>query len=564
LLNLPAIMLAIIAESALEFASLLCGVQIFSYRFTANTQKAIARTAFLLIAFAFADLVYSFAISDFSLKLVFENSHTLKPLIYKMSGTWGNHEGSMLLFLFLTSAYGQLIINDRKATATMGGVIGLFLGFIIISSNPFTQLAITPPEGMGLNPLLQDIGLAFHPPLLYSGYTGFAVVFALAIAILLRGEITKHDLKILRTVSTISWSFLTIGIAGGSWWAYRELGWGGFWFWDPVENSSLVPWFLATALIHCLIVTEKRGLFKKWVLLLSILTFLSCVAGFFLVRSGLLSSVHAFAVDPLRGYFILGILCLCAFPAFILYGIRSHKFESEGDYEFLSRESAIQFNNLLTVVISATVFLGTIFPFALDIFSEEKIAVGESFYNQTVAPLLLAVVVLSSIVLMAWHKTSLKLNSVMAWAHIGLLVMAIGAYTSYTFGQEKLLQLKVGESTDFAGKNFKLTDVVEGSETNYAFRRGLFSVDDHIVAPESRIYPIERQETTEAALYNTYLSDYYVVIGAKNPQEAYAVRLYFKPLITMLWLGALLMFIAGGIRVLRLLSLRGGKADAAI
>jgi len=559
-------MLPIIAESALEFALLLSVVQIFSYRFAVGIQKAIARTAFFLIAFAFGSLVYSFAISDFSIKLVFDNSHTLKPLIYKLSGTWGNHEGSILMFVLMVAAYALLIVGDRKACAAMGGILSLLIAFVIFTSNPFRQLPITPHEGMGLNPLLQDIGLAFHPPILYAGFTGFAVVFALAIAVLLRGEFTTQDLRKIRLITTASWSFLTVGIAAGSWWAYRELGWGGFWFWDPVENSSLVPWFLATALMHCLVATSSRGIFQKWVLLLSILTYLSCLAGFFLVRSGILSSVHAFAVDPERGKFLLIILCICALPAFILYGLRAAKFEmrdGRGDYDFFSRESGIQLNNLFTVVVSATVFIGTIFPFALDFFSGEKIAVGEVFYNKTVSPILLVMVVLASIVLMCLHKSNLKLRSPMGMAHIGLLVMAIGAFTSTVFGQETLLQMKVEDRVDFAGKNFKVIGVLEGNATNYAYRRGLFMVDGNMVTPETRIYPIEQQETTEAALYNQYLSDYYLVIGEKNAQEAYAVRIYFKPLISCIWLGALLMFVGGALRVAKLLRSPSPRAQPA-
>lgn len=545
-------MLAIIAESALEFALLFCGVQMFAYRLSAATQRKLTNSVFALVSLAFAALVYSFAISDFSLELVFKNSHTLKPLIYKLSGTWANHEGSILLFVLMLAGYSLAVRDDAKASAGMGGIIGLFLAFILFSSNPFTQLPITPQEGMGLNPLLQDVGLAFHPPLLYMGYTGFAAVFAVAVAVMLRGEFGKADVRLLRRIATIAWSFLTVGITLGSWWAYRELGWGGFWFWDPVENSSLVPWFLATALIHSLVATEKRQIFQKWSLMLAIVTFLSCVAGFFLVRSGLLSSVHAFAVDPARGYFILAILCILALPAFIIYGARAAKFESDAEYKFFSRESAIQFNNLFTVVISASVFIGTIFPFVLDIATGDKIAVGAPFYNQTVSPILMIVVVIATAVMLVLQRPKMRLMSPMAIAHIGLFVMAIGIFSAAVFSQEKLLQMKVGEHTEIGGKKATLSKIVEGTESNYVFRRGEFEIDGHIIEPETRIYPIERQDTTESGIHTSWFSDYYIVIGEKSEDEKYAVRVYYKPLINLIWIGCLMMFAAGMLRFVRL------------
>lgn len=599
-------MLNFLAQSALEFALLLSLLQIFAYRLPQNWQKAAVVTNFLLVAFAFVVLVYAFAVSDFSLKLVFENSHTQKPLFYKIAGTWGNHEGSILLFISGLAVFSLALLHDAKASSVMGGVSALFLGFLLFSSNPFAPLPLPASEGLGLNPLLQDVGLAFHPPSLYAGYTGFVAVFALAVSCLLRGEISAASMLAMRKLCTISWALLTAGICLGSWWAYRELGWGGFWFWDPVENSSLVPWFLATALLHSLIAADKRKILQKWVILLAILVFLGCLAGFFLVRSGILSSVHAFAVDPARGYFILAILCICALPSLVLYGIKSEKFASSGQYEIVSRETAILFNNLLTIAISATVFVGTIFPFVLDLLTAEKIAVGYIFYNKIVVPIMLVLLVACAVgALLAWRQDELRrvlknhawhvlfatwltiilavllelavyevvaLLSIllllaiylpcigkveskqypMMVAHTGLALLALGIFSEGVFAQEKMVELQVGEYTKFVGRKLQLGAINEGAAKNYVYRRGDFLLDDKLVQAESRIYPFERSQTFEAGIAMRYLSDYYVVLGEKSAAGAFAVRLYFKPLINLIWIGGFLMFLAGILRFERL------------
>lgn len=350
------------------------------------------RLQFALCLAAFIALMVSFITTDLSVRTVVENSHTLKPLLYKIAGTWGNHEGSMLLWVLVLSFFGMIISLQKKAPLTTLAVQGLqgvgFLAFLILTSNPFARLALPPLDGNDLNPLLQDPALALHPPMLYLGYVGFSVVFSYAVAYLLRADGTPAAwAKSVRPWVLIAWSALTAGISLGSWWAYYELGWGGFWFWDPVENASLMPWLLGTALIHSVVVTQARGAFARWTLLLAILTYSLSLLGTFLVRSGVLTSVHAFAVDPSRGLFILMLLVFYTGGALLLYGLRAPLLKSEAGFAPLSRESALLLNNLFLGTLAATVFIGTLYPLLLAALNAGQISVGPPYFHATVVPL---------------------------------------------------------------------------------------------------------------------------------------------------------------------------------
>ena len=362
-----------------------------------------ARAQFVLLTLSFGALVYAFAVSDFSLALVVANSHSAKPLLFKITGAWGNHEGSMLLWSLILATFGAAVaffgqnLPDGLRARVLGvqGLIGVaFLLFLLFTSNPFLRLDPAPFDGNGLNPILQDPALAFHPPFLYGGYVGFSIAFSFAVAALLEGRVDPAWARWVRPWTLAAWCSLTLGIAMGSWWAYYELGWGGWWFWDPVENASLMPWLLGTALLHSAIVVEKRGALKRWTLLLAIFTFGLSLIGTFLVRSGVLTSVHAFAVDPARGVVILGILTLFVGGALLLYALRAPSLKVEGLFAPVSREGALIVNNLLLTAATATVFVGTLYPLALDALNGAKISVGPPFYNLTFVPIVLPLLLL--------------------------------------------------------------------------------------------------------------------------------------------------------------------------
>lgn len=359
---------------------------------------------FLLIAFSFGVLTWGYVVSDFSVKNVFENSHSLKPMIYKISGVWGNHEGSMMLWVLILTLFSTMValfganLPDRlkaNVLAVQAWITTAFTLFILLTSNPFIRLSPIPAEGQDLNPVLQDIGLAIHPPLLYLGYVGFSVCFSFAIAALIDGRIDAAWARWVRPWTLAAWVFLTAGISMGSYWAYYELGWGGWWFWDPVENASFMPWLAGTALLHSALVMEKRDALKIWTVLLAIIAFSLSLLGTFLVRSGVLTSVHAFATDPTRGIFILGILVIFIGGAFSLFALRAPSLKSGGLFQPISREGALVLNNLILTVSTATVLIGTLYPLLLETLTGEKISVGPPFFNLTfgllMVPLLLAV-----------------------------------------------------------------------------------------------------------------------------------------------------------------------------
>ncbi len=366
--------------------------------------EACAPVVFALIAISFAALIWAHVVSDFSVANVFENSHSAKPLLYKISGVWGNHEGSMLLWVLILSLFGGAVwlfgANlplDLRAVAlgVQGAICATFVIFIIATSNPFLRIASPPAEGQGLNPILQDPALAIHPPLLYTGYVGFSMAFSFAIAALILGRVDSTWARWVRPWTLAAWIFLTIGIATGSWWAYYTLGWGGWWFWDPVENASLMPWLAGTALLHSAIVMEKRDGLKAWTILLAILTFSFSLLGTFLVRSGVLTSVHSFASDPERGVFILAIVTAYTAGGLALFAWRASALSSGSAFSLVSRESSLVLNNLLLTASCGIVLIGTLYPLALEALTGDKISVGAPFFNSTVVwiflPLLLAI-----------------------------------------------------------------------------------------------------------------------------------------------------------------------------
>jgi cytochrome c-type biogenesis protein CcmF len=416
------------------------------------TPTAVAQLALLFIAFL--ALMYAYVTSDFSVKNVADNSNSLKPLIYKISGVWGNHEGSMLLWVLILALFGAIVAGFgrnlppglKARTLAVQAMISIgFLLFIILTSNPFERLDPAPLDGQGLNPLLQDPGLALHPPILYVGYVGFSIAFSFAVAALIEGKVDAAWARWVRPWTLLAWLFLTAGIALGSWWAYYELGWGGWWYWDPVENASFMPWLVGTALLHSAIVVEKRDALKSWTILLAIITFSLSLMGTFLVRSGVLTSVHSFASDPDRGVFILGILVIATGGSLALYAWRAPQLQSRGLFQPISREGGLVLNNLLLTTAAATVFLGTLYPLFLDAFGGEKVSVGPPFFNATFVPLMIPLVIAVGIgPLLPWKRADL--GGVMARLKMAFVVAALVALgTAYlTWGKTVFGPIGIG------------------------------------------------------------------------------------------------------------------------
>lgn len=381
------------------------------------TANPAALLQMLLVGTSFAVLVHAFVVSDFSVINVFQNSHTAKPMLYKVSGAWGNHEGSLLLWVTILAVFGATVAafgsrlpdSLRARTLAVQGMIGAgFIAFILFTSNPFLRLDPVPIQGQGLNPLLQDPGLAFHPPMLYLGYVGFSMAFSFAVAALLEGRVDAAWARWVRPWTLAAWSFLTLGIGLGSWWAYYELGWGGWWFWDPVENASFIPWLTGTALLHSAIVVEKREALKSWTILLAIITFSLSLLGTFLVRSGILTSVHAFAVDPTRGVFVLGLLAVAVGGSLALYAARAPALEPGGVFAPVSREGSLLINNLFLATAAATVLLGTLYPLIAEALELGKLSVGAPYFNSVFVPLMVPLTILMGIgPMMAWKRSDL-------------------------------------------------------------------------------------------------------------------------------------------------------------
>ncbi|MEJ1998493.1 MAG: heme lyase CcmF/NrfE family subunit, partial [Maritimibacter sp.] len=411
-----------------------------------------ATLQFLFVAASFGALTWGFVTSDFSLRLVWANSHTLKPMLYKITGVWGNHEGSMMLWVLILSLFGAAAAwfggalpprLKARVLAVQASIGVAFLGFIIFTSNPFLRLAQPPFDGQGMNPLLQDPGLAFHPPFLYLGYVGLSMAFSFAVAALIEGRVDAAWARWVRPWTLAAWIFLTIGIALGSWWAYYELGWGGFWFWDPVENASLMPWLFAAALLHSAIVVEKRESLKSWTILLAILAFGFSLIGTFIVRSGIVTSVHSFASDPTRGLFILALLAVFIGGALLLYSVRAGALEARGVFSMVSRESALVVNNILLAVAAVVVFIGTIWPLAAEMFFDRKLSVGAPFFEQAFTPFMVGLAALLPIgAMLPWKRA--KLGRVLRLLAPGFVLAVVVALFIWTLQSSKTMLGPIG------------------------------------------------------------------------------------------------------------------------
>jgi len=558
--------------------------------------------------------------SDFSVLNVFQNSHTTKPLIYKISGVWGNHEGSMLLWIIVLTTFNYFIYKlykeknyffilkalEIQALITIG-----FILFTILTSNPFERIFPVPENGLGFNPILQDPALAIHPPLLYIGYVGFSAAFSISIATLRLNNNEKIQwYTYMKPFVIAAWTFLTIGIALGSVWAYYELGWGGWWFWDPVENASFMPWLLGTALLHSLIIVEKRKSLQAWVLLLSILTFLLSVLGTFLVRSGILTSVHTFALDPERGIYILAFTALLGGYALVLFGIKSKKYFDNNYFNFFSKEGSILINNILMIIVCATVFLGTVYPLLIEIFTNNKISVGEPYYNSTVVPIMIpAILVMGVGPMLAWGKedksealkkiypsvlltiimtiiiffiyqsysimgivgvtlafwiisnnliTLIKIKNYsigMIVAHLGVGLLILGITGSSVWQKEKITRMKIDSEIKIEKYNIIFEEMAEINGVNYVAIQGNFLVYNEKkkfvtkLNPENRFYPITNIFTTEASIHTNLFRDLYIVLGEGNINDGWVVRVYYNPLVIWIWIGALIIFLGGIITI---------------
>ena len=420
----------------------------------ARVAEPAAVAVFALLLVAFAALMHAFAVSDFSVQNVAENSHSAKPFIYKLTGTFGNHEGSMVLWALILALFGAMVALSRKSLpdrlragtlSAQASVTIAFLLFILLTSNPFNRLDPAPPEGNDLNPLLQDIGLVIHPPLLYIGYVGFSITYAFAIAALIDGRIDAAWARAVRPWTLTAWAFLTLGISMGSYWAYYELGWGGWWFWDPVENASLMPWLAGTALIHSTIVMEKRDSLKVWTILLAILTFSLSLLGTFLVRSGVLTSVHAFATDPARGVFILAILMFFIGGSLALFAWRAPLLKQGGLFAPVSREGALVVNNLFLAAATAAVFIGTLYPLALEGLTGAKISVGPPFFNATFLPLVIPLLLLLPFgQSLAWKRGDLLGTAQRLLAAVAVALLATIVIFAFTYGGPVAAPLGIG------------------------------------------------------------------------------------------------------------------------
>jgi cytochrome c-type biogenesis protein CcmF len=585
-----------------------------------------------LVALSFAALTVAYVRSDFSLVNVFENSHSAKPMIFKISGVWGNHEGSMLLWVLilvlfsaLVAIFGGRLPQTLRATvlSVQGWVTAAFLLFILMTSNPFTRMIPAPFEGQDLNPILQDIGLAIHPPLLYVGYVGISIAFSFAVAALIEGRIDAAWARWVRPWTLAAWIFLTLGIAMGSYWAYYELGWGGWWFWDPVENASFMPWLAATALLHSAIVMEKRDALKIWTVLLAILAFSLSLLGTFLVRSGVLTSVHAFATDPTRGVFILAILVFFVGGSLALYAWRAPMLKPGGIFAPVSREGALVLNNVFLSAACATVFVGTLYPLALESVTGEKISVGAPFFNLTFVPLMIpALIAVPFGPLLAWKRAdlpgvaerlaaaalaALAATAVTLWlsgatgilaalavglafwllvgsltepvlraargggglsnvlrrffglpraafgtalGHLGLGLTVLGIAGASGFDHERITTVVPGETVEIAGYGLTFEGATPRQGPNFREEVARFTVahDGRTIAemtPTKRFYPARQMPTTEAAILTRGASQLYVSLGDPGPDGRTVVRAQFKPMVTLIWLGCVVMALGG-------------------
>jgi len=591
-----------------------------SYRLTRNSSKNLDSKIFsvlsvqsLMVLISFISLVFAFIVSDFSNKTVYNNSHTTKPLFYKISGTWGNHEGSLLLWLLvLTFFLFIFLINSknlpkkyRLLTLTFQEVIIFgFLLFILFTSNPFINLFPIPKEGTGLNPILQDPALALHPPILYIGYVGTSIIFSASLAALVCGNVNKVWASHIKKWIIISWIFLTIGIMLGSIWAYYELGWGGFWFWDPVENVSLMPWFCLTALLHTIVVLEKRNTFKSWTIILSITTFSLSMSGTFLVRSGILNSIHTFANDPSRGVFILCFLFFLIFLAIIIFFIYQKNISNSSIRTYLiSKETSMLVNNWFMMFFLSVVLIGTVYPILLEVINGSKISIGPPFYQKLILPFLIPFLLFMAIgPNLKWvkdHINKIKLEqpiflfisilisylfttsygvsylfsvpmfglgfflffltirdffsgkSILSQkiSHFGFSLFILSILFNGVLAKEYSSNMKVGDERKFMNKIIKFENLKITQELNYQSLTGEFNISDDRgnlnLKPEIRIYNQPKTLTSEADIISTIYSDNFLVFNVLKDDGYYNVRYQHKPLMIWIWLSVILIFVGG-------------------
>ena len=616
--------------NTLLFLNIFLGISIiyFSFQNLRNKKVLVSKNIYHICLFqstfiiiCFLTLVTGFIISDFSIITVYQNSHSLKPFFYKISGTWGNHEGSLLLWIIILTIFSFLFLlynknhpkNYRLYSLIVQNILILgFLSFLLFNSNPFSIILPTPKEGLGLNPILQDPALAIHPPLLYIGFVGSSIYFSAAIASLLTnysGRLFAHSIK---NWVLISWSFQTLGILAGSIWAYYELGWGGFWFWDPVENASLLPWFAMTALLHSLIVLEKRNLLYFWVIILCLLTFILSVTGTFLVRSGILNSVHTFANDPSRGLYILVFLSLMIFGSVLLF---FNKFKNSNyNLNSNSKETFILINNWFMIFYLITVLLGTIYPIFTEVLTDHKVSVGPPFYNTVIIPTVILflffmsvgpqaqwiknkfhnlnllfkilaasifinfsiiylfksyslisnfiiisaifLVISSLIDLYKLFKTQ-KMDSSRVISHLafGFLILFIGL--NYNFSLEKDFNLKLGEREKFENYSVEFKDLRLEDFKNYKAVIGEFKINnsqknlDQSLYPEIRIYENPSTITYEASIRSGLLKDYYITMSNIDRSDYYNIKFQKKPFMMWIWMSVIFISLGGFLRLFK-------------
>jgi cytochrome c-type biogenesis protein CcmF len=588
----------------------------------ARTMRAVAVVQGALTLIAFAALLIVFARTDLSVALVAENSHSAKPFIYKVAGAWGNHEGSMLMWVTILAIAGAFLAllsrrtGEKTLIAALGAQAALALGFyafLLVASNPFARLNPAPVEGAGLNPLLQDPGLAFHPPTLYLGYVGLSIAFSLAVGALLTGQVDSRLGRAMRPWVLGAWVLLTLGITAGSYWAYYELGWGGYWFWDPVENASLMPWLAGTALLHSVTVLATRGALKAWTMMLAVIAFSMSMVGTFLVRSGILTSVHAFAIDPERGTFLLALLGIYVGAAFALFAWRGASLKEGAPFELVSRETGLVINNLLLSVVLGIVFLGTLYPLFVEALSGEKLSVGAPYFNAVAGPLALILALLVGIgPLLAWRRerrpvlgklkvpaligaTALAITIILApgmgilprlgltvaaylagaslvplvgrnplraplatWgmvvAHFGIAVALAGMAANSAFTSERLAVAKPGDRLGVGPWLVQLQQVIPMAGKNWTAMEGeLIATRGSgpvMLKPQTRYFTNPPMETNEAAIQTFWNGQLYTVIGRPDASGGWQLRLWWKPFVTLIWLGGALIALGGAIALL--------------
>ena len=597
--------------------------------------RPVAVVQALLVTLAFLILIQLFLRTDLSVALVAQNSHSMKPWLYKLAGAWGNHEGSMLLWVTVLALGGAAValfegsLPERTLIATLAAqaAIGLgFYAFLLFASNPFRRLDPAPPEGQGLNPLLQDPGLAFHPPTLYFGYVGVSIAFSFAVGALVTRDVGPAFARAMRPWVLGAWIFLTLGITAGSYWAYYELGWGGWWFWDPVENASLMPWLAATALLHSVTVLATRDGLRAWTIMLAVVAFSMSMVGTFLVRSGILTSVHAFAVDPQRGAFILVLLALYIGGALTLFGLRVGTVKEGSTFEPVSREGSLVLNNLLLCIILAIVLIGTLYPLITEGLGT-KLSVGAPYFNSVIGPFALLLVLVMAIgPLLRWRRDrirdlarraavpalllalataalllaqpgigilpllglilalgvgagslaplwrrKLRRTPLFVWgmviSHLGIAVSLAGMASESAFTRERLVAARVGETVQVGPYSLRFDSLAPiagpnwtAMEARITARRG--SASAFTLNPQARMFSAPPTETSEAAIATRLDGQLYTVLGKSDGEGRWQLRLWWKPFVTLIWLGGAMVALGGALALIGRVRRRRRRSQA--